>query len=181
MDEPHSLDDSMYRVGITGHRHLRDSAGLAQACAELLAFVRESHPRLVACSALAIGADTIFAEAALGLGIPLEAVIPYNHYEDDFPTPDERAQYLRLRAAAAHVIEMPYTEASPDAYLAAGLWILDHCQLLVAILDEHDQTTPPPQGGTAHIVSEARRRSLHVHHIPATRAPAPNASTPTNT
>jgi hypothetical protein len=171
MGEPQSLDDGVYRVGVTGHRHLRDSDDLAQRCAELLRIVRESHPHLAACSALAAGADTLFAESALGLGIPLEVVIPYTHYEDDFPTPAERTRYLRLRAAASRVIELPYTDPGPDAYLAAGRWILDHCQLLVAILDDRDQAVPPLQGGTANIVNEARGRAMHIHHIPATRGP----------
>ncbi len=171
MGKPQSLEDSVYRVGVTGHRQLCDNDDLSARCLELLTFLRVTHPHLAACSALAIGADTIFAEAAISLGIPLEAVIPYTHYEDDFATADERARYLRLCAAASRVIELPYTDPGPDAYLAAGLWILDRCDLLVAILDNHEPTGHPPLGGTADIVNEAHKRAIHVHHVPARREP----------
>lgn len=159
-------EDELFRVGVTGHRSVSDPDDVARACRTVLQEILGLHPRAVVCSALAPGADCICAEQALELGIPLEAVIPYAGYLRDFATPAERATYERLRAAA-HVIAMPYEEPNDGNYLSAGIWILDHARMLVAIWDGHEAPRRP--GGTADLVARARERGLPVRVVAAER------------
>jgi hypothetical protein len=155
----------VYRVGVTGHRTLSDPQVVERQCRALLERVRAEHPNVVACTALAVGADTIFAQVALALGIPLEGVIPFATYAQDFAAVEERAGYERL-VAQASVIALPFGERSDDAYLAAGVWIVEHSQLLVAVWDGAEGRGP---GGTADIVRYAREHGLEICHIPAQR------------
>jgi hypothetical protein len=168
MESSHEPGAGVFRVGVTGHRTLSDPQVVERQCRTLLQRVHAEHPSVVACAALAVGADTIFAEVALALGIPLEGVIPFATYVEDFVAVEERAGYERL-AARATIIRLPFGERSNDAYLAAGKWIVDHAQLLVAVWDGAAGRGP---GGTADIVRYARERGLELHHIPAERPPA---------
>ncbi len=144
-----------FHVGITGHRHLGDAADwVADTLRTCLHDLRTEHgPDIVAYSALAIGSDTLFAEAALELDMRLEAVIPFEQYPHDFePGPyRDRFEYLLARAAAVH--SLPHTTRSHKAYLAAGKWIVDHGDILLAV---HDGRPPnPTKGGTAETVDYA--------------------------
>ena len=114
----------------------------------------EHGPDLVAYSALAIGSDTLFAEAALELDIRLEAVIPFGQYPHDFDPGPERDRFDHLLACAAAVHSLPYTTRSHKAYFAAGKWIVDHGDIFLAV---HDGCPPnPTKGGTAEAVDYAR-------------------------
>ena len=155
-----------YRVGVTGHRHLRAPHTVAARCHETLAGILSDRPDVVACSALAIGADSLFAQAALDLGIPLIAVIPFATYASDFTTPDERAQYERLLNSSTEVVTLPHARRSNAAYLAIGRWMVERCDLLVVIWDEQSSAG---FGGTADVVALARRKGRPFIHIPAER------------
>jgi hypothetical protein len=154
-----------YRVGVTGHRTLSDPRLVERECRALLERMRAEHPNIVACTALAAGADTIFGEVALSLGIPVEGIIPFATFAEDFATGAERAAYERLKARVS-LIPLPFAGRSDDAYLAAGTWIVEHSHLLVAVWDGEEGHGP---GGTADIVRRARERGLMVHHIPMER------------
>jgi hypothetical protein len=158
---------AVYRVGVTGHRHLRAPQTVAARCRETLQGILHDHPDAVACSALAIGADSLFAEAALALGMPLVAVIPFATYADDFTTPDERAQYERLLSSSTEVVRLPHARRSNAAYLAIGRWMVERCNLLVVIWDEQPSAG---FGGTADVVALARRKGRPFIHIPAERS-----------
>lgn len=158
--------DADYLVGVTGHRTLNDPDMVARACRDLLEQVLREHPTAMACSALAVGADTTFAEVALALGMSLLVVVPFARFLEDFASTEEQAHYQRLRASAARVIDQPFTERSDDAYLAGGVWIANHVDLLVAIWDGESSRG---RGGTADIVARARARGVPVRVITATR------------
>jgi len=60
----------MIRIGIIGHRFLQlpQQDFVAEQCRRILMQLQEQEPRgVVACSAIAEGADSIFAQAALKL------------------------------------------------------------------------------------------------------------------
>lgn len=158
-----------YRVGVTGHRHLRAPHTVAARCHETLAGILSDRPDVVACSALAIGADSLFAQAALDLGIPLIAVIPFATYASDFTTPDERAQYERLLVSAVEIVRLPYRRRSDAVYLAAGQWIVEHCDLLIAVWNGQ---FGDEMGGTSDIVALATAHRLPVEWIRSARATA---------
>ncbi len=79
---------------------------------EILAAKRQMHPDLHVLSGLALGAETLGAEAALDAGVPLVAVQP-------FPDPDamwpraSRDHYARLLDRAAHRLLLE--RAVPDS------------------------------------------------------------------
>ena len=156
-----------FRVGVTGHRFLRDTTRIMDSCYDVLKRVRRERPGVIACSALAVGADTLFAEAALDLGISLEAVQPFEHYIEDFAVGSDRTRYVWVRSRARHVEVMPFAERSDDAYRSAGVWLVRNCQLLVAIWDGQPESL---RGGTSDIIALAKRERVDVWNIHAERA-----------
>jgi hypothetical protein len=156
-----------YRVGVVGHRELDNPDEVALSFRALLAEVLAEHPRAVLVTALATGADTICAGVARDLGLPIETVVPFEHYAEDFYSPNDQATYQQLLQAAT-VTRLPHIERSDEAYRAGGLWVLDHCDLLVAVWD--GRRLPLLVGGTADMVAEAEVRGLPMHIIPAARS-----------
>lgn len=64
-------------VGFTGHRQLRDVAGLNRVIREVLTGLRaEAGVEWLALSSAAAGSDIVFARSALALGLGWEAVLP---------------------------------------------------------------------------------------------------------
>jgi hypothetical protein len=157
---------SSYRVGVTGHRMLKHPAQVVVQIRQALADIKAQHPMVMACSPLAIGADTLFAEAALDLNIPLEVVIPFAEYLDDFEIPDDRDRYERLLTSASSIVRLPGEKRSDSAYQAAGLWIIQTCQMLVAIWDGQPTTDI---GGTADVIAQAERFARPIIRISAAR------------
>lgn len=158
-----------YRVAITGHRTLGGSGGEARVreqCRQVLAQAQAQHPRVVALSALAEGADSVFAEVALELGIPLEVVIPFRGYEEDFAPGPSQQRYQRLLVTTSDRSRLDFNERSDQAYLAGGKWVVDRADLLVAVWDGQPARG---EGGTADIIEYARKQGVPVTIIPVKR------------
>ena len=173
-------------VGVTGHRPNRlPEEAQAQVAAQIGAALREiaavvtavqrSHatvfssqtPRLTLLSALAEGADRIAAEAALEAGWRLDALLPFprDDYAADFSDADSRTAYRALLERADAVLELPgRREEAPRAYEEAGLAILDHCAILIAVWDGAPSAG---RGGTVEVIDAAVRRGLPVLWIDA--------------
>lgn len=161
-----------YRVAVTGHWSLGDAATVAfvtQAFAALLAQLLRAHPEgVVALSGLALGADTLFAEAALALGIPLDACIANRAAIEKYAPGPERDQHFRLRARSRSVHELPFAERSAESYLALGRWLVDNADMLIAAWNG---AAPAKPGGTGDVVALARaagRPVIHVHPVERT-------------
>jgi hypothetical protein len=145
----------MARIGIVGHRYFCDQsvvAFISQQCFGLLEQFKALDPALTTISAIAEGADTIFAEAALKLDLPLEIVLPFRDYVSDFPTEDARERYRRLRAAACTEKILPYATRSDEAYEAAMNWVIMQADLLIAVWDG---LPSGGTGGTGYAVQQA--------------------------
>jgi hypothetical protein len=144
-------------VGVTGHRDLGGAED--EVASALRAGLEEHHrthgDRLVVLSAIAAGADSLFAEAATALGIPLTVVLPFEGYEEDFADGEEREMFETLLAAAERRCTLPYDGRSTDAYAAVGRWVVDHSDHLVAVWDGTPARGP---GGTGDVVAYARER-----------------------
>jgi len=154
----------MRRLGIVGHRKL-DPETTAFVTTQSLALIdseRAACGEVVAVSALAEGADTLFAEAAVGLGARLEIVRPFACYENDFRTEASRSRYAALVEAAARETRLPFAACSLRAYEAAMRWIADTCDLLVAAWDG---LPPRSRGGTADAIRYAERIGRSVVHL----------------
>ena len=150
-------------VGDTGHQELTDAGGWRSLRALLAVVLDQMPPPLVGVTSLAAGADQLFAEQILGRGGELHVVVPFPGYADRFSGVD-RTRYHRLLKAAVEVLVLPRSGSDEDCYMAAGQYIVDHCELLVAIWDGRPARG---LGGTADVVAYARRRAVPVRRLDA--------------
>jgi len=141
------------RVGITGHQDIPAAAreaveaGIRHALAQI-------DVELAGIGSLAAGADQIFAATILDMRGQLEVVIPCGEYETTFDTPAKLTEYNRLLTAATSVEWLDYPTPSEEAFMAAGIRVVDRCDLLVAVWDGKDAQG---LGGTADVVRHARK------------------------
>lgn len=158
-----------YRVAVTGHRYLGGQSTVqfvAHTFHTLLAQAQRDHPAgVVALFGVAEGADMLFAEAAIDLGIPLNAIIAYEGFVEDFPPGPLRERYQYLLARCRNVATLPFTRRSDAAYMAAGRWLVSNCDLLLAAWNGQPAAGP---GGTGDVVAYARRMNRPVIHIHTT-------------
>jgi hypothetical protein len=138
------------------------TAFVSEQSASMLRAESASHADVVAISALAEGADTLFAEAALQLGIPLEIVRPFDRYLDDFPTRPSRSRYRGLVEAARRETRLPFAAASVEAYETAMTWVVRACDVLVAAWDG---SPPRGRGGTAEAIAYAEQVGRRIVHL----------------
>ncbi|QWF80985.1 hypothetical protein [Amycolatopsis sp. CA-230715] len=141
-------------IGVSGHQNL---PALARARAEkdIRALLARQVGRVIGLSSLAAGADHLFAELLVETGHRLHAVIPCRSYQETF-TGADLTTYLGLRAAAHTVTELDFPSPSEKAFDAAGKYVVEHCDLLVAVWDGRPAHG---LGGTGDAV--ARARKLH--------------------
>jgi hypothetical protein len=153
----------MQRLGIVGHRVLSPEAGefVAFACSALIADAQRLA-KVAAVSALAEGADTLFAEAALSAGATLEVVRPYESFEGEFLSYKRRGRYRELVDAASQETRLLFNSRSTRAYEEAMRRVTDVCDVLVAAWDG---TPPRGTGGTADTVQYARSIGRRVVHL----------------
>ncbi|MFJ8108253.1 hypothetical protein [Streptomyces sp. NPDC096132] len=148
----------MLRVGVTGHRSIPDS---------VLPYVRSALRRqfsrrdveLEAVSSLAAGADQLFADIALEYGVPVTAVIPGMDYETHLGDEETRHTYRRILRSCTTRIDLPLQPTHEKAYVAAGQWIVEHVDHLIAVWDGRPARGP---GGTGDVVAYARRLGVPV-------------------
>ncbi|WP_327237287.1 hypothetical protein OG349_28455 [Streptomyces sp. NBC_01317] len=148
----------MKRIGVTGHRDI-PAAARAHIRAAILAVLRAQQGSLEALSSLAAGADQLFADLALDRGAELTVVIPSGDYEDGFDDPEELARYRHLKDRATLEVRMEFPHSTDEAYYAAGAYIADHCDRLLAVWDGRPARG---LGGTGDIVRYARERGKPV-------------------
>ena len=180
--------DLCLAVGITGHRlarlHSANIEALRETVTSLLVRVRAAldgvaaqhplhfattTPQLRLVSALADGADTIAAEAALLTGWRLDVCLPFDCevYARDFAAGEDRERYeaLLARASATFVLDGARDDANA-AYEAVGRVMLDQVDVLLAVWDGD---AGRGRGGTARVVAEAIARHIPVVHVSAQR------------
>ncbi|MDN3293482.1 hypothetical protein QWM81_05395 [Streptomyces ficellus] len=148
----------MKRIGVTGHRDIPDQL-LTHVQAAVRAVFHGHDGSLEVFSSLAAGADQLFADIALSCGAELTVVIPSGDYEDGFDDPGELARYHCLRERATREVRMDYPHSTDEAYYAAGTYIADHCDRLLAVWDGRPARG---LGGTGDIVRYARERGTPV-------------------
>ncbi|MEU9086304.1 hypothetical protein [Streptomyces sp. NPDC048357] len=142
----------MKRIGVTGHRSIPDAL-LGHVENGLRAVLGGHEGPLEAFSSLAEGADQMFAAIALECGAGLTVVIPSGDYEDGFEGAEALARYRFLKRRATQEIRMDFARSTDEAYYAAGTYIADSCDRLVAVWDGQPARG---HGGTGEIVAYAR-------------------------
>lgn len=167
------------RIGVTGHRDLADSEGVADLVRRQLLGVLEALPGtdstpvvVTLLSALAPGADQLVARIVLDTfaehEVELQAVLPMGA-EEYLGTFDAPGDFHDLLDAADTVIVLSPSNSRHEAYARAGHLVVDHSDLLIALWDGRPARGP---GGTAEIVDYARREGVGVLVAQVLRASA---------
>lgn len=170
------LDSTWVRIGVTGHRRIADpgpvrvEVGRALDRAQALgAHPGRPLPAIEVISPLAEGADRLVVQEALKrpasrLVVPLP--LDREEYERDFAEDASRAEFDQLLACASEVITLPAARSRTAAYEAAGRYVVDRCDVLLALWDGR-----PTQGhgGTAEIVAHAAEMEKLVIWIETSR------------
>jgi hypothetical protein len=160
------------RVGVTGHRRLDNREVLAQQIEEVLrrvhrrvASTETTSVRLTVVSPLAEGADRLVARVVMRFDdAALEAVLPLpvSEYRRDFRELGSHEEFEELLREARLVVEAPQTETREQAYERVGRYVVDRCDVLIAIWDGNEAKG---QGGTAEMVALANDRRMPIYWI----------------
>lgn len=141
-------------IGVTGHSTLTVPS-LALVHRKVLELLRPRATGLVGMTCLARGADQVFADVVLALGGALHVVAPARDYFSAITDPGSRQRCERFLRQAVSTVVLGFDSAGPEAYRAANEYLVDRCDLLVAVWDGSPETGA---GGTADAVAHARRR-----------------------
>jgi len=162
------VNSSPLIVGVTSHRNIpaREADAIRQRVRDFLARLQHDYPTLplIVLSSLAEGGDQWVAEEALAIGARLVAPLPMARaqYARDFGHGDARIHFDAL-CARSELIEVPAVAGSalrirvnePEGrerdqhYAQAGVYISQHCHILLAIWDAKRSDR---LGGTAQVV-----------------------------
>jgi hypothetical protein len=131
-----------------------------------------------AVSPLAEGADRVVARAVLeSPDARLNAVIPLalEDYLEDFATEESRAEFAELLSRCGEPVFLRtrlirderqdargQAELRRDAYAQAGRYVVDHCDVLIAVWDGEPSCD---RGGTAEIVEYARKQNRPILRV----------------
>jgi hypothetical protein len=150
-------------IGVTGHRQLDDDAVYTDKITEIVEKIARMIPPLnntplvyVVLSPLAEGADRIVAREILKQeDSRLEVVLPFEQgvYAQDFKTPASREEFREFLTRAKKVVTLSGVENREDGYLRAGRYVVDNCDILIALWDGKESAGT---GGTAEVVKYAR-------------------------
>ncbi len=147
------------RVGVTGHRYLKDVDQLIpridQGFDDILK--KWSATALVVVSPLAEGGDRLVAQRALlrpGTRLVVALPMPEAEFAQDFRQSDSRREFFGLIAQAAEIVRLPPQSSRRRAYELANHYVLEHCDVLMALWDGQSALG---EGGTATMVALARR------------------------
>jgi hypothetical protein len=171
------------RIGVTGHRSLGNSDEVAYqvdlALGEIQQHFDSSDFEVI--SPLAEGTDRLVVERTLCFPqATLRAVLPLavEDYLTDFITSDSRQHFNRLLSRARGIVHLPDSASRALAYLHAGNYVLEQCDVLIAVWDGK---AARGKGGTAEVVAHARERGLPlawIHtHEPNHASGVPNSNT----
>jgi len=169
----------MTNIGVTGHRFLSDTKKLIQAVDSALEMIEEKFEApYMLYSSLAEGADRLVVQRAflrwedVSLIVPLP--LPIEDYMEDFESLTSKAEFLNLLDQAEHIYEVTPEKSRDQAYTAAGKFILEVSDVLVAIWDGEESQG---EGGTGYVVAKFREQALPLVWIHAgNRIPGTNIS-----
>jgi hypothetical protein len=152
-------------VGGIGHRDLEglNEFAYVQLCFHrILSELVRQFPRLQTVSALASGADTVFAQCAKSLSIPIASIIPFANFDADFSDPEPNARYLALRRSAFCETRLHFLERNDRAYKKSMEWVVFKSNIVVAAWDGRRIGSP---GGTWEAVSLCEKLGKTLIHV----------------
>jgi hypothetical protein len=162
-------------IGVTGHRKLSPQQLTAlepivkKAIENIIHYhqnVYNNKPRVEFASAIAIGADTLFANIALiFFSGDLKIYLPFEkeEYLKDFETPEDKEAFENLvndpKVKKVTTLNKLADGDRDNHYLNVGQTIVDDTDYLIAIWDEQKAKGT---GGTAEVVEYARTKGKNV-------------------
>lgn len=161
------MDEGIFRVGVTGHRNLSGFDAIIlfeQIATELMQFKEKRELVQLFCS-IAEGADQLCAQIGLALGYELICPLPFQQYREDF-SGGALETYDSLLQQSVSSFTVADGMDRNTAYLSAGKYIVDHCDVLIAVWDGLPQQSTC---GTAAIVAYANERGVETHIIGLSR------------
>ena len=146
---------SVFAVGVTGHRRLPEDK-LSSITRSIRAFFSEMvimHGNIVFLSSLAEGADTLCAKLALDFGLQLVVPLPMDvgEYRKDF-SESSVMDFNDLLSRASEVFTVDLPEPMPNDptrgfyYRQAGIYMVRHCDMLMAVWNGVEKVTPDGAG-----------------------------------
>ena len=158
----------MIKVGITGHRDLKDhdQAELEKNIRSALKELKRGSGRPVLLCSIASGADQLCAQIGLELGYELICPLPFAEYRNDFYGGEQNKYDMLLQKASRSLIVSSSLNRD-GAYLAAGKYIAENCDALLAVWDGKPQQSIC---GTAAIVSYAKELSKKIKIVSGHRS-----------
>jgi hypothetical protein len=154
--------DGEFRIGVSGHRDLSGYEMIPDVVDAVLDSINSIYKAdsWMVVSPLAEGADRLVAARAISqlnarLVVPLP--LPLDDYLLDFPASGSRDEFQDLLLKAEEVIQLPGSRRRDLAYAAAGQYVVNHSDLLIAIWDGKPAHG---LGGTGEIVELARKTGL---------------------
>jgi hypothetical protein len=156
-------------IGVTGHRILTETSKIEKGVDAALAQI-ENHTLdpISIISSLAEGADRLVVHRALARWESARLIaalpLPLDDYMNDFNSVVSKAEFVNLLEQAAEIVTVTSTTSRAQAYADAGWWILDRCNILIAVWDGEEAQGI---GGAAEIVAEARQRRLPIAWVRA--------------
>jgi uncharacterized phage-like protein YoqJ len=115
---------------------------------DLLVSTLEAYAPTQVISGMALGYDMALAEAAIECNIPLIAAVPCSSQADRWNLKDkERWDLLLSKASEVQILSTTY---HAGVMQTRNVWMVDRCDLLVALWDGSD-------GGTCNCVKYAKK------------------------
>lgn len=156
-------------IGVTGHRDIKDKDGdaIKQIVYDYILSLKEkySYTDFVMLNSLASGADTICAEVSIELGINIICPLPFSidEYEKDFKGEDlVKFKNLITKCSKTFVVNTNSLNRE-DGYFAAGRYVSENCNLLIAIWD--GMVNGKSTCGTGNIVKYTREQNVESNKL----------------
>lgn len=149
-------------VAFTGHRpdklggYKLPNETYIKVCRQIDSALKELKPEKV-ITGMALGVDQWAAMIAHKLNIPYLAAIPFEGQEKAWPEASQKAFRL-LRKLAAEEVIVSSGGYSVDKMQVRNIWMVDHCDVLIAIWDG-------TKGGTGNCVEYAKSVNKEIYYI----------------
>jgi uncharacterized phage-like protein YoqJ len=143
-------------AAFTGHRSERLGNRVNEVYSAIQAFMQNESPSTV-ISGMAGGVDQLAAGWARALRIPWIAAVPFPDQASRWPE-KHREIYLKL-LEDAKLVEVISESYSRDVYEKRDRWMVDNCDLLVAVWDGVEK------GGTWNTIRYARQVGRVVRYL----------------
>jgi len=159
------------KVAFTGHRTISNPEKIYQSIESELKRLKKLY-QLEAVCMFAAGSDTLFAKAAIALGISIRAALPkpvHQYIAEDF-SQKEKADTMALLAQTSRCDIYPRCKFT---YQGASRHLLKGCDILLCVWDgvelplEDHNKNKINQGGTYYNISCAKKNNVEVIAIDA--------------